>query len=189
MTRAVVLVASGFQDEEYVYPYYRMLEEGWQVDVCTPNGVDAVGKYGVPARANMNVNDLIPKSWDLAWDVVVIPGGFESPDRLRVIPVVQSFVQGMHIAGRVIAAICHGPWVLVSAGICKDQYLMGYKSIEPDIVNAGATYIREPAMAYSYNNIVTSDHYKNNGHWMKLVIDTVAKKDKGQWDERHSSTF
>lgn len=75
MTHAAILVAQNFQDEEFVYPYYRLLEEGYQVTVATPDGKVTTGKYGVPARANARIQDLNADDVDL----VILPGGFESP--------------------------------------------------------------------------------------------------------------
>jgi protease I len=164
MTRSVILVESGFQDEEFVYPYYRMLEEGWQVDIASPDGAPRSGKFGVPARSNRVI-------WDLAverYDACIIPGGFECPDRLRVNEPTIAFVRAMHATGKLVAAICHGPWVLISAGLCPGRRMTGYKSIKPDLVNAGAMFEEWPVVVDG--NIVTAPHYQNNGDFMKAVI-------------------
>ena len=111
MTRAAILVERGFQDEVFVYPYYRMQEEGWTVDVASPDGKERSGKFGVPARVTRSVAELIVASYDL----VVLPGGFENPDRLRMRKDVQQFVRGMNHAGKLVAAICHAPSILISS--------------------------------------------------------------------------
>lgn len=160
--RAVILVASGFQDEEYIYPYYRMLEEGWRVDVATPDGKDVFGKYGVPARASVSVRGLGD------YMVVMIPGGFESPDRLRMIPAVQEFVAREYQAGKLIAAICHGPWVCVSAEILGGKVVTGYESIKKDLVNAGGLYVDEPVA--QDGNLITARHYRDNPAFMNAVV-------------------
>lgn len=161
--RAVILVERGFQDEEFVYPYYRMLEEGWRVDVATPGGADVFGKYGVPARATTSIEGLGK------YGVVVIPGGFESPDRLRMRPDVQGFVRRSFNDGSLIAAICHGPWVCISAGIVKDRKVTGYESIADDLGNAGGVYRNERVV--TDGNLITAQHYKDNGAFMKAVIE------------------
>ena len=163
--RAVIITAPGFQDEEHIYPYYRLLEEGFQVDVATESGQNVPGKYGVPARATMKTAALNADDFDL----VVIPGGFEAPDRVRIIPEVLQFLRDMDAQKKCIAAICHGPWVLISAGITRGRKMTAYWSIEADVRNSGADYQhRVPAVVDG--NLITSPHYANNGDFMKAVL-------------------
>jgi protease I len=75
--RVVIITGPGFQDEEYIYPYYRLLEEGYAVEVATKGGAVVYGKFGVPARATMCTTDLKEENFD----AVILPGGFEAPDR------------------------------------------------------------------------------------------------------------
>lgn len=167
MKRVAIIVAQNFQDEEFVYPYYRIMEEGWRVDVATPTGQDMMGKYGVPARATMSTNDL--KASD--FDCVLLPGGFESPDRLRIRPEVLQFVREMDEAGKLVAAICHGPWILISAGLVKGRKVTGYMSIADDLKNAGAVYVEEDLVIDE--NLISAPHYRDNGTFMKAVIDAL----------------
>ena len=167
MKRVAIIVAQNFQDEEFVYPYYRIMEEDWQVDVATPTGQDMMGKYGVPARATMSTNDL--KAAD--FDAVILPGGFESPDRLRIRPEVLAFVREMDSAGKLVAAICHGPWILISAGLVKGRKVTGYMSIADDLKNAGAVYTEQDLVIDG--NLISAPHYRNNGTFMKAVIDAL----------------
>jgi len=167
MKRVAIIVAQNFQDEEFVYPYYRIMEEGWRVDVATPTGQDMMGKYGVPARATMATADL--KALD--FDGVLLPGGFESPDRLRIRPEVLQFVREMDEAGKLVAAICHGPWILISAGLVKGRKVTGYMSIADDLKNAGAAYMEEDLVIDG--NLISAPHYRNNGTFMKAVVDAL----------------
>lgn len=169
MKKAVIITAQNFQDEEFTYPYYRLLEEGMTVDVATPDKAAVCGKYGVPARANKDTKELKVSDYDL----VVIPGGFEAPDRLRIRPEVLKFVKGMFDSGKIVAAICHGPWVCISAGIVKGKKVTGYIAISDDLKNAGATYLEADVVIDG--NLITSPHYKNNGDFMKAVITTLGK--------------
>lgn len=167
MKKVAIIVAQNFQDEEFVYPYYRILEESFQVEVATPTGQDMIGKYGVPARATMATADL--KATD--FDCVILPGGFESPDRLRIRPEVLAFVEEMDQAGKLVAAICHGPWILISAGVVKGRKVTGYISIADDLKNAGAIYVEEDLVIDG--NMISAPHYKNNGTFMKAVINAL----------------
>lgn len=172
--QAALIVEAGFQDEEFVYPYYRMLEEGWKVAVATPDGKDRIGKYGVPARATKTIAACLKE----LPDVLVIPGGFESPDRLRMRRDVQDLVLDMRAKDRLIAAICHGPWVLVSAGVAYGATMTAYESITSDIINAGAHYRDDRVVIDKRRNIITAQHYRDNGPFMKAVIDAAVL---GQW--------
>jgi len=165
MKNVAILVAQNFQDEEVVYPYYRLLEQGYRVEVASADGQVVYGKYGVPARVTTKIAQL--SACDL--DAVILPGGFESPDRLRMRDDVKSFVRAMDAGDKLVAAICHGPWIAISAGIVRGRRMTGYISIKDDIVNAGADYIDQDVIVD--RNIISSPHYQNNGDFMKAVID------------------
>lgn len=164
MKRAVIITGPNFQDEEFIYPYYRLHEAGFCVDVAIKGKEVTKGKYGVPARPNMDVTDLKESNYDM----VVLPGGFEAPDRVRQIKEVLDFVRDMNRENKIISAICHGPWIMISAGIVKGRKISGYVSIKDDILNAGAEYIDAPVVVD--DNIVTSPHYKYNGDWMRETL-------------------
>lgn len=170
MVRAVMITGPNFQDEEFTYPYYRLLEEGFSVDVATPDKALVHGKYGVPAKPTLDTKDL--KETD--FDVVILPGGFEAPDRLRIREEVLKFVKDMFDKNKIVAAICHGPWICISAGIIKGKKLTGYISIADDIRNAGGIYLQENVVVDG--NLVTAPHYRNNGDFMKAVISLLKEK-------------
>ena len=170
MLRAVIITAQNFQDEEFVYPYYRLLEEGCEVEVATPDKIQAMGKYGVPSRPTMDTKDLDSSRFD----VVILPGGFEAPDRLRLRKEVLKFVKEMYENNKIVAAICHGPWICISAGIVKGKRMTGYISIADDIRNAGAIYVEEDVVIDG--NLITSPHYRNNGDFMKATIRLLNNK-------------
>lgn len=171
MIRAVIITAQNFQDEEFTYPYYRLLEEGIFVDVATPEKAVVFGKYGVPAKPTKDTQELKASDYDL----VILPGGFEAPDRLRVRKEVLAFVREMYESGKIVAAICHGAWLCVSAGILKGKKATGYISIADDIKNAGATYLEEPVVVDG--NLVTAPHYRNNGDFMKAVLKVLKERE------------
>ena len=170
MKKTVIITAQNFQDEEFTYPYYRLLEEGYSVDVATPDKSVVYGKYGVPARPTIDTKDLKAADYDL----VILPGGFEAPDRLRIRKEVLSFVKDMYENNKVVAAICHGPWICISAGIIKGKKATGYMSIADDIRNAGAIYVEEDVVIDG--NLITSPHYRNNGDFMKATIRLLNNK-------------
>ncbi len=166
--KAVIITGPGFQDEEVVYPLYRLMEEGIEVDVATKDGEVVYGKYGVPARANIATTSLAADHYDL----VILPGGFEAPDRVRLLPEVLEFLREMDRTGKVIAAICHGPWILISAGLTKGKKMTAFWSIEADMRNSGADYQHKAPVVID-GNYITSPHYNNNGDFMKAVLQVL----------------
>jgi len=169
MKRSVIITAANFQDEEFTYPYYRLLEEGYQVDVATPGKENVTGKYGVPSRPTIDTMDLKQENYDL----VIIPGGFEAPDRLRIRKEVLTFVREMFVHGKLVAAICHGPWVCISAQIVRGRKITGFIAIADDLKNAGAEYLEQDVVVDG--NLITSPHYRNNGDFMKAIISYMSK--------------
>lgn len=166
--RAIIITGPHFQDEEYVYPYYRLLEADFKLDVATKGKATAYGKYGVPAIPTRDVTDLRVEDYDL----VVLPGGQEAPDRVRQIPEVLAFVKGMFERGKVVAAICHGPWITISAGIMKGKKATCYAGMADDLKNAGALYQDAPVVVDG--NLITSPHYRDNGAFMKAVLEKFS---------------
>ena len=165
MKRVVIITAQGFQDEELIYPFYRLKEAGYEVDVATKDGNVVHGKYGVPARTTISTPELKAENYD----AVILPGGFEAPDRVRVLPEVLDFVKKMYESNKLVAAICHGPWIMISAGITKGKKITSYWSIEADVKNSGANYQHKVPVVID-GNIITSPHYDFNGDFMREVV-------------------
>lgn len=168
--KTVIITGPGFQDEEVVYPYYRLLEEGYNVDIATKDGAVVNGKYGVPARATMATKELKEENFD----AVILPGGFEAPDRVRLLPEVLDFLREMNDKNKLVAGICHGPWIMISAGITKGRKMTAFWSIEADLRNSGADYQHKVPVVLD-GNFITSPHYNNNGDFMKAVVDYLNK--------------
>lgn len=164
MRRAIVITGPGFEDAEFVYPFYRLQEAGFAVDVATSSDRPVVGKHGITATPNVTLRELDPSMYDL----LVLPGGHEAPDRMRQVPEILRCTRSMLEAGKIVASICHGPWVLISAGIVRDRRVTAYKSCRDDLVNAGATYVDEPVVVDG--NLVTAQHFRDNALFMKAAL-------------------
>ena len=195
MTRAVMLIADGFQDEEGLYAYHRMKEEGWSVDVATPstwrtageqvNGrpEQIFGKFGVPLKVTHTCDDLDAADYDL----VLIPGGFKAPDVLRMRPEVLAFVRQMFEYNRLVAMICHAPWVGISAGIMRGRRATCYASLKDDLINAGCEYLYEPVVVDGC--LITAPHYNQNGDFMRAVVEYVNRRTPaGPWSDAVHAT-
>ena len=143
MKKIIFLTANGFEDEELIYPIIRLKEAGYEPIIATPNGLPAVGRLGYPAS---RLVEFYASQSDIAYlqpadyDGVIIAGGFEAPDRVRRIPQALSLIKTLHDEGKMVAAICHGPQVLISAGILDGRRATCHPAIAIDLLNAGALY-------------------------------------------------
>ncbi len=148
--RAVVLAEDQYQDLELWYPLLRLRGAGIEVQVVgTGSAATYKGKHGYPVDVDASADQVQAKDVD----AIVIPGGY-APDRLRRYPAVLKLVRDAFGAGRVIAAICHAGWVLVSAGIVKGRTLTSFSAIKDDLVNAGAVWVDEEVV--QDGNLITS---------------------------------
>ena len=162
--KAIIIVGPAVEDTEFAYPFYRLAEDGFEVDVSSDGGKDVIAKHGLPIKVNKNCREINAVDYDL----LIVPGGLESPDRLRQIPEVLFFIQKMHDSGKVISSVCHGPWVLISAGIVKGKNMTCYIGCKDDLINAGANY--HHVSVISDNNIVTAPHFRDNAVWIKETL-------------------
>lgn len=135
-----ILVADGVEDLEYYVPCMRLQEEAAKVRTASLELQPVTGKNGLVIAPDTQIADL--RTADLF--ALVIPGGW-APDKLRRHKVVTELVRGMHAAGKPIGIICHGGSVAISAGIVKGCRATGSLGIKDDLVNAGATWVDQPA--------------------------------------------
>lgn len=172
MKKAVIVIAAGVEDTEFAYPFYRLQEAGFHVDVATKGKKDTAGKWGLPITATVDAESIQESDYD----AVVIPGGYESPDRVRQIKNVLKLLRDFDAKKKLIASVCHGPWVLISAGIVKGRRMTCYAGCKDDLVNAGANYLDENVVVDQ--NIVTAPHFRNNPEWMRETLrayETLAR--------------
>ncbi len=139
--KVAVLVEEGFEDLEFWVTVMRLREEGAEVTVVgTEAGKQVRGKHCLPAMSDAAADALSARDFD----AVVVPGGW-APDKLRRSKAVTSFVAEAHDAGKVVGMICHAGLVGISAGIVRGRRATGSLGIKDDLVNAGATWVDEPA--------------------------------------------
>ncbi len=148
--KVVILIENNYQDLEFWVPYYRLKEEGAEVTVVGSGSSHTyTSKYGYPVEAEKEAKDI-----DMSkYDGVVIPGGY-APDLMRRYPEMVRIVREANQKGKVISAICHAGWMLVSAGILKGKKATGFFAIKDDLVNAGARYVDEEVVRDG--NLITS---------------------------------
>lgn len=151
MSAVAIIVDEGFEDSEFQIPYERLQEAGHLVDIIgTEAGAAIKGKRG-QSIAQIDFSARAISVDDYA--ALVIPGG-HSPDHLRINPEVVSLVRGFSAAGKPIAAICHGPQLLIEAGVVRGRTLTSWASVKTDLVNAGAVWIDQAVVIDG--NLITS---------------------------------
>lgn len=147
--RMAILVEDMYEDLELWYPYYRLREEGAVVRIIGPFAKEYHSKHGYPAEADLVADEAKAEEFD----GIIIPGGF-APDRLRRYPAILNLVKGVYEKGGLIASICHGAWVIISAGIVKGKQATCFFAIKDDLINAGAIYLDQEVVID--NNLITS---------------------------------
>lgn len=140
--RILCFVGDIYEDLELWYPKLRLEEEGAEVVLAGPEaGATYAGKNGYPA-----VSDAAIDNMDAAnFDGLVVPGGF-MPDKLRRDPKVLQLVRDFSEAGKLVAAVCHGGWIPISAGVYEGVHVTGSPGIKDDLVNAGAIWEDAPVV-------------------------------------------
>lgn len=138
--RIAVLVGPGVEDLEFYVPYMRLQEEGAEVVGAGLTLDPVIGKNGLEITPDVTIDSL--NSEEL--NALVIPGGW-APDKLRRYEVVTGLVKEMNGDGKIIGIICHGGLIPISAGILNGKRATGSKGIKDDLINAGATWVDEPA--------------------------------------------
>jgi protease I len=137
---AAILVANGVEDLEYFGPKMRLEEEGLKVITAGLKVGEVTGKNGLTIKATEKIENL--KADEL--DILIIPGGW-APDKLRRDQGVKDLITKMNDLKKPIAIICHGGLMAISAGIVKGKRATGSEGIKDDIINAGGTWVDEPA--------------------------------------------
>lgn len=149
--KVAILVDQMYQEMEVWVPLYRLQEAGVEtITVGAEAGKTYPSKLGYPCTAQKSYNEVSADDFD----GIVVPGGF-APDHIRRHPKANQLVADINAQGKLVAAICHGPWVLCSAhGMLKGRKVTSFFAIKDDVVNAGAIWSDEEVVVD--NNLVTS---------------------------------
>ena len=167
--RAAILVEQQYQEMEVWYPVYRLREAGCQVTLVGPEaGQTYPSKLGYPAKSDKAARDVSADDFDL----IVVPGGF-APDFMRRHQEVIKLVGAMAEQGKVVAAICHGPWVLCSTQALKGRRATCFFAIKDDVSNAGASYV--DAEVVRDGNLITSRKPDDLPAFMQTIFQAVRE--------------
>jgi protease I len=152
--KVAILATNGFEQSELEKPREALEAAGAETHIVSPEtslikGWD-VDKFGDSVPVDVQLNNADPDDYD----ALLLPGGVMNPDKLRVLPEAVEFIRAFFDSGKPVAAICHGPQLLIEAGVVQGRTLTSYPSIRTDLINAGADWVDEPVV--TDHGLVTS---------------------------------
>jgi protease I len=186
---AVVLVEQGGQTTEITTPVDYFKGEGFKTLVTVPMSLygsqPILDKHGIPVKYNSILDGKVIKVVQdgpheeytaEGIDIIIVPGGWQLPEKLRMNHDVLSFLKMCDSYQKVIGSVCHGPWVLISANLVRNRTISAYKGIKDDVQNAGAQW--HPGPVCTFGHMVTAPHYDYMGPFMKEVLRVYATRNR-----------
>lgn len=152
--KVAILAADGFEQSELQQPMEALAKVGAEVSIVSPRTGRVQGMHHADKADQFTVDIALSDAEADHFDALVIPGGLMNPDELRATPAAVDFVRAFAHARKPIAAICHGPWVLIEAGLVRGLRLTSWPAIQTDIRNAGGEWVNEEVVVD--RGIVTS---------------------------------
>jgi len=152
--RVAILATNGFEQVEMTKPRQALQEAGAQTYLIAPDKGDIQGMNHDEKGSRFPVDKQLSSVSASEYDALLLPGGVANPDKLRIVPQAVQFVKDFAKAGKPIAAICHGPWMLVEADLVRGRRLTSWPSIQTDIRNAGGQW--EDSEVVSDGGLITS---------------------------------
>ena len=165
MTKKIAFLATdGYEDLELHYPRIRLIEAGYETELIGLSKNEIKGKWGYPFKPDLSIQEAKPDNYD----GVIVPGGTKNPDYLRRNRRILEFVAKIDEQGKLVAAICHAGWVLISAKVIKGRRATSYFAIKDDMINAGANF--EDKSVVVDGNLITSRTPGDLPDFMKAVL-------------------
>ena len=139
--KVAILAAEGFEQSELTQPRKALQEAGAETRVVSPAKGEVQGWKHFDKGERVKVDVPLEQADAAQFDALLLPGGVANPDQLRTMPQAVQFVGAFFEAGKPVAAICHGPWTLIEAGVVRGRTLTSWPSLKTDLVNAGAIWV------------------------------------------------
>ena len=152
--KVAILVADGFEQVEMTKPREALNEAGAQTKIVSPKSGQIQGMNHADKGEKFDVDLTLDEARPEEFDALMIPGGLMNPDTLRSTPEALEFVRHFFEEGKPVAAICHGPWVLIDAGVIRGRTVTSWPAIKTDVKNAGGKWVNEEVVVD--NGLVTS---------------------------------
>ena len=144
--KVAVLVTDGFEQDELQQPRKALDQAGAETKVVSPKDETVRGwkhtDWGATITVDERLNDVKPEQFD----ALLLPGGVMNPDKLRMDPEAVAFVKSFFDSGKPVAAICHGPWMVIEAGAARGRRIAAWPSVKTDLRNAGAEWVDQEAV-------------------------------------------
>lgn len=169
--RFLIIATDGFEQSELMEPRDQLIAAGAQVVLASPEPHAIQGMKHDEKAATITPDITLDQVDEEAFDALIIPGGVANPDTLRMNEQAIDIVRAFNSAGKPVAAICHGPWLLVEADLLRGRTATSWPSIRTDLRNAGATVVDEAAV--TDGNLVTSRNPQDVEEFTKAVIDLI----------------
>jgi protease I len=180
--KIAILAADGFEQSELEVPRDRLKDAGATVEIVSLASGEIKGwdkkDWGRPVK----VDKTLDQASAADYDAIVLPGGQINPDLLRVEPKALKFIKDIFDAKKVVAAVCHAPWLLIETGIAKGRRMTSYKSIKTDVANAGAKW--EDAEVVVDQGVITS---RNPGDLEAFSAKIVEEVREGRHTQRSAA--
>lgn len=176
--KVAILATNGFEEVELTDPKKNLESAGAKVEVLSLKSGEIKGwnhtDWGKSVKAERAVKDTKPAEFD----ALVLPGGQMNPDVLRTDADAVKFVREFVESGKPVAAICHGPWTLIEAGVVKGKTLTSWPSVKTDLKNAGANWVNEEVV--QDGNIITSRKPEDIPAFSRKLIDALVAAQPGE---------
>jgi protease I len=170
--RIAFLATDGVEQVELTEPKKNLEDAGATTEIISPKSGEIKAwkfkEWGDKLKVDKSLDDADPENYD----ALVLPGGVINPDHLRMEPKAVQFVKDFARTGRTIAAICHGPWTLIEAGLVRGKKMTSWPSLKTDLKNAGATWVDEPVV--KDGNLVTSRKPDDIDTFSRAIMDSVV---------------
>lgn len=164
--KVLIVSADLFEDSELEVPYKMLKESGAEVDVASIEKGTITGKHGYQVEAGLSLAEVDPNAYEL----LILPGG-KAPSSLRKEPKALEIAQSFFDQNKLVAAICHGPQILISAGVMQGRIATGYKSIADELKDAGAVYKDREVVVDK--NLITSRQPSDLPAFMKAIKENI----------------
>lgn len=171
--RVAILAADGFEQAELEQPKQALEEAGATVSIVSVKDGQIQGMIHADKGDKFDVDLTLAQAKPDEFDALMIPGGLINPDTLRSTPEALDFTKAFFIAGKPVAAICHGPWILADAGLVRGRTLTSWPAIQKDIKNAGGNWVDQEVVVD--NGLVTSRKPSDIPAFNKKMIEEFAE--------------